>query len=404
MNRIESNRQRQASTSFDLADRAAQIRPSGIRAVQMEAERLNQQGIKVFNFSLGRPDFDTPKHIKDAAKAALDSGRVHYTPNAGISELRQAIASKLERENGLQVDPDLGIITSAGSCEAICVAMLGYLNPGDEVLILAPAWTNYVAAALLAGATPVQVQSHRSNGFIPDISDVHKCTTSRTRLLVLNSPNNPTGVIYPAAVLKELADFAEKHNLLVLSDEIYERLVYDNFECAAFASLPGMFHRTLTINGFSKSYSMTGWRIGYLAGPPALVQPLVPIHQNLVASACSFVQWASVQALREESTCVRDMVEEYRVRRDIVYEGIGKLPNIHLPKPQGTFYAFPGWTHSTVSAEEVALRLMKEEHVAVVPGSIFGPGGERSLRLSFCCSTSDVQEGVARMTRVLGAL
>jgi aminotransferase len=394
----------QPDRTFPLARRATQIRPSGIRAVQMEAERLERQGVKVFNFSLGRPDFDTPTHIKEAAKAALDAGRVHYTPNAGIAELRRAISAKLESENGLQVDQDLGIMVTAGSCEAICVAMLGYINPGDEVLILTPAWTNYVAATLLAGGTPVEVESQRGNGFIPDPAEIRKRVTSRTRLLVLNSPNNPTGVVYPKAILRELAELADRANLLVLFDEIYERLLYDDAQHVTFATLPGMAGRTLTINGFSKSYSMTGWRIGYVAGPPNLVQPLIPIHQNLVASACSFVQWAAAHALTEASSCVADMVEKYRIRRDVVYQGLEGLAGINIPMPMGAFYAFPGWTHSEASADEVALRLLRDEHVAIVPGSVFGPGGERSLRLSFCCSTADVKEGVARVARFLGNL
>jgi len=382
---------------FRPAERVTRIRPSGIRAVQIEAERLERQGIKIYNFSIGRPDFDTPEHIKAAAKAALDAGRVHYTHNAGIVELRQAIAQKLSAENGLIVDPEQGVLVTAGSCEAVCLAVLGYVNPGDEVLIPTPAWTNYVAATLLAGGVPVEVPARREDGFLPDPDVLRRRVTGRTRLLILNSPNNPTGVVYPEPLLRKIAEVAEHSGLLVLSDEIYERLLCGDTPHLPFARLPGMGERTLLINGLSKTFSMTGWRIGYLAGPPNLVQPLVRIHQNLVASACSFVQWGAAEAIGGPSDCVSLMVAEYRLRRDLVWETLSAVPGIRLVRPQGAFYAFPGWERSDLSAEEMAQRLLRETHVAVVPGTVFGPGGEGHVRLSYCCATADVKEGVARM-------
>ncbi len=370
----------------------------------MEAERLEREGIRVFNFSLGRPDFDTPEHIKRAARNALDAGKVHYTPNAGIGELRQAIARKLSLENGLKIDPEGGVMVTAGSCEAICVAMLGYVDPGDEVLILAPSWTSYKAATHLAGGVPVEIPARREDGFLPDLDTLRRRITGRTRLLILNSPNNPTGVVYPESVLRGIAEIAEAADLLVLSDEIYERILYDDAVHVSFASLPGMAQRTLTVNGLSKTFSMTGWRIGYLAAPPLLLQPLVPIHQNLVASACSFVQWGAVGAFRAPIDCVEEMVTAYRVRRDLVWETLSRVPGVDLVRPRGAFYAFPGFSGLRLSAEEIALGLLREAHVAIVPGTVFGLGGDGHVRLSFCCSTEDVKEGLARMAGYLQRL
>lgn len=389
---------------FRPAERVTRIRPSEIRAVQIEAERLERQGIKVYNFSLGRPDFDTPGHIKQAAKDALDRGRVHYTHNAGVIELRRAIARKLAEENGLTVDPEQGIMVTAGSCEAVCVAVLGYVNPGDEVLIPTPSWTNYVAATLLAGGVPVEVPARGEDGFLPNPDALRRRVTTRTRLLILNSPNNPTGVVYPEPLLRRIAEVAEDAGLLVLSDEIYERLLYGQTPHVPFASLPGMGERTLTVNGLSKTFSMTGWRIGYLAGPPNLVQPLVRIHQNLVASACSFVQWGAAEAIGGPSDCVTQMVAEYRLRRDLVWETLSAVPGIRLVRPEGAFYAFPGWERPDLCAEEMAQRLLREVHVAVVPGAVFGPGGEGRVRVSYCCATADVKEGVARMAAFIERL
>jgi aspartate/methionine/tyrosine aminotransferase len=334
----------------------------------------------------------------------MDSGRVHYTHNQGVIELRQAIARKLAEDNGLVVDPEQGIMVTAGSCEAVGVAVLGYVNPGDEVLIPSPAWTNYVAVTHLAGGIPVEVPSRPEEGFLPNPDALRRRVNARTRLLILNSPNNPTGVVYPEPVLRGIAEVAESAGLIVISDEIYERILYGGTPHVPFAGLPGMGERTLTINGLSKTFSMTGWRIGYLAGPPALIQPLVRIHQNLVASACSFVQWGAAEALGGPGDCIAQMVAEYRIRRDLVWETLSAVSGVRLVRPEGAFYAFPGLSRPGLSAEELAHRLLEEAHVAVVPGGVFGPGGDGHVRLSFCCATADVKEGTARMAAFLGQL
>ncbi len=383
------------------ARRVERIRPSGIRSVLDEAERLRLAGVPTINFAIGRPDFDTPEHIKDGAKSALDSGHVHYTLNAGIIELRRAIAGKLARDNGLAIDAEHGIIVTAGACEAFCVAALGYLNPGDQMLIVTPAWTTYAAAAELCDAEAVAVPVRIEDRFLPDPQALRRALTPRTRMLVLNSPNNPTGAVYPEALLREIAAIAAEAELLVVSDEIYERIIYGPTRHVAFAKLPGMAERTLTMNGLGKAYSMTGWRVGYLAGAAERVAPLVRIHQNLVASACAFAQWGALRALDSDDACVEAMRAEYEVRRNILVDCLADVPGLRVVPPEGTFYSFPQLDPHGPPADQVALRLLQEAHVATVPGTAFGKGFDHHLRLSFCTSADQVREGARRVAAAL---
>ncbi len=387
-----------------VARRVERIRPSGIRAVVNEAERLDLAGVSTINFAIGRPDFDTPVHIKDGAKSALDRGQVHYTSNAGLFELRRAIAAKLAGQNNLSVDPEHGVIVTAGASEGFCVAALGYLDPGDEMLLLTPAWTTYAAAAELCGAVAVAVPVRIEDRFLPDPQSLRRAITKRTRVLVLNSPNNPTGAVYPEGVLREIADIAAEADLLVISDEIYERIVYGPTRHVAFATLPGMASRTLTLNGLSKAFSMTGWRVGYLAGSPELIVPLLRIHQNLVASVCAFAQWGAISALTEGDECVEDMRKQYEQRRNALLENLSGIPGLRLVPPEGTFYSFPALDDRGPPADEIALRLLREARVATVPGGAFGEGFGHHLRISFCTSTNQVREGAKRIAATLSAL
>lgn len=385
--------------SSKIAQRMQQIPPSGIRKVFDEAARLRKEGKSIINFQIGRPDYDTPTHIKSAAKQALDDGFVHYTSNYGIIELRQAIAQKLKRENNLEVDPETELIVTVGANEAIMLAMLALIDPGDEVLIPNPAWAHYYYCVRLAGGIPVSVPLRGQNGFQLDPDDVKQHITPRTRLLALNTPHNPTGSILNRPALEALAQIAQQHDLLVVADEIYDRFIYTKQEHISFATLPGMWERTLTINGFSKTYSMTGWRLGYVAAPNDFIRYMIRIHQYTVTSACAFAQKGAVAALAESQTCVADMVAEFHRRRNLVVDTISQIPEVELVSPAGAFYAFPNVRGLGLPDEELAAYLLHEFGVAVVPGSVFGEYGEGHLRFAFSCSYEDVQEGMQRFVQ-----
>lgn len=384
-----------------LASRVGRIKPSGIRTLLNEVERLQRDGTHIINFAIGRPDFDTPGHIKAAAKKALDDGQVHYTLNAGIIELREAISDKLKRQNGLSFDPMTQIMTTAGACEAVCVAFLGLLEPGDEVIVFTPAWTTYAAAVELAGATTVEIPTMFEDGFQPNPRAIREALSPRTRMIILNSPNNPTGAVYPKPLIAEIARIAAEADLAILSDEIYEQITFDGARHVSVATIPGMAERTLTVNGFGKSFSMTGWRVGYMAGPAETIGALMRVHQNLVASACSFSQWGALEALANPDNSVAEMVGHYLERRNALCDGLAASDRIAVMRPQGSFYTFPRLADDGPNADEISLRLLREAHVAAVPGHVFGAGYERFLRMSFCSSLDDVETGAKRVAAVL---
>jgi aminotransferase len=293
---------------------------SGIRKIFQAATELERQGKKVIHLEIGRPDFDTPQHIKEAAKQAIDEGFVHYTSNYGTPDLREAIAEKLLRENGIHVDPENEIIVTVGANEAILLAMLALLDPGDEVIIPDPIWLHYFYCAQLAEARPVHLPIRQENKFQIDPSDLHKALSPRTKMIIVNSPHNPTGAILDEETLKAIATIAIERDLLVISDEIYEKIIYDGAIHHSMASLPDMADRTLTVNGFSKAYSMTGWRLGYVAGRKTLIDSLIRVHQYSATCATSFAQKGAVAAYRGSQTCVRDMVSEFDRRRQFLVQ------------------------------------------------------------------------------------
>ncbi|HLA45690.1 MAG TPA: aminotransferase class I/II-fold pyridoxal phosphate-dependent enzyme, partial [Aggregatilineales bacterium] len=281
----------------DQARRMEDIPASSIRRVFEEVNVLQAQGQKVIPLHIGQPDFDTPEHIKAAAKQALDDGLTGYTSNRGLPQLRQALAEKLRRENGLTVDPDKQIIVTVGANEAILMATMAFVNPGDEVLVLSPTWLHYFYCVRMAGGIPVEVPLRASNNFLIDPDDIRRRITNRTRMLIVNTPHNPTGAVYPYAVLKEIAQIVEQHGLLLLSDEIYEKLIYGEAEHVSLAGFDNIADRTLTINGFSKAYAMTGWRLGYIISSPEHSSTLLRVHQYTTVCATSFAQAGAVAAL-----------------------------------------------------------------------------------------------------------
>ncbi len=388
---------------MQIADRMAEIRFSGIRKILEQVNLLEKQGRHIIRLEIGRPDFDTPQHIKDAAIQALNNGQVHYSSNYGISQLSEAICNKLNTENQVAYAPQEVIVT-AGANEAVFIAMMALLNPGDEVLIPDPCWVAYHPCATMAGATPVSVPLHFSKGFVPQVEDIAAQITPKTRMLVINTPQNPTGVVYGPETLQKLAQLAVEHNLYVLSDEIYERIIYDGARHVSIATFPGMRERTIIINGMSKIFSMTGWRLGYAAADRPLTDAMIRIHQNTMACATSFAQWGGVAALTGPQQPAEEMVAEFKRRRNFLYQALQEIPGVRPVHPSGAFYLFVNIEELGRSSEEVAMYLLEKAGVAVVPGSSFGCFGEGCLRISYANSYENLEIAVARMTKALQEL
>jgi len=380
--------------NFRQAERMDDIPFSSIRKVFEQVDRLKAEGRAIYPFYIGRPDFDTPAHIKEAAKRALDSGMVAYTSNYGIPELRQALAAKLDKENMLKVDPEREIIVTVGANEAVLMIMMGLLNPGDEVLIPDPMWLHYFYCAKLAGARVVSVPLREADGFQLDPAEIEKRITPRTRMLVINSPHNPTGVVYTRETLQAVANIAERHGLLVLSDEIYEKIIYDGAEHISLATFPNIANQTITVNGFSKSYAMTGWRLGYVIAKPEIIGVLIRVHQYTTVCATSFAQAGAVAALTGPQDSIAYMVGQFDQRRRAIVEAFKVVNGASLVTPKGAFYAFPNLSKLDPSSEAVANLLLNQTGVAVVPGSAFGECGEGHVRISYSCSLQNVQDGM----------
>jgi aspartate/methionine/tyrosine aminotransferase len=383
--------------NFRQAERMDDIPFSSIRKVFEQVDRLKAEGRTIYPFYIGRPDFDTPAHIKEAAKRALDSGMVAYTSNYGIPELRQALAAKLDKENKLKVDPEREIIVTVGANEAVLMVMMGLLNPGDEVLIPDPMWLHYFYCAKMAGARVVSVPLREADGFQLDPAEIEKRITPRTRMLVINSPHNPTGVVYTRETLQAVADIAERHGLLVLSDEIYEKIIYDGAEHISLATFPNIANQTITVNGFSKSYAMTGWRLGYVVAKPEIIGVLVRVHQYTTVCATSFAQAGAVAALTGPQDSIGYMVGQFDQRRRAIVEAFKDIGGASLVTPKGAFYAFPNLSKLDPSSEAVANLLLNQTGVAVVPGSAFGECGEGHVRISYSCSLQNVQDGMSAL-------
>ena len=384
--------------TITAADRTRGLTPSGIRAVHARALELERAGERVLHFELGRPDFDTPGYIKRAAIERLQAGDVFYTPNRGILELREAIARDLTHRKGVPADA-AHVIVTAGASEGVLDTLLALVNPGDEVLVPDPGWVNYASVTRFAGGVPVGYALRDERGFMPDPEELERLVTPRTKAIVLINPGNPTGAVLDEGTLVGIADIARGHDLAVIADEIYERFTYDGARHVSMASLPGMAERTVTLGGFSKAYSMTGWRVGWVLAPDALLGPIATIHQQNSNCAASFSQYACVVALEGERGEVERMVEAYRERRDAVVAGLAGVPGISCVVPAGAFYAFANIAGVADDDTAFARELLEREHVAVVPGRVFGPTGAGHIRISFASSLADVREGMDRLAR-----
>ncbi|MDD3041979.1 MAG: pyridoxal phosphate-dependent aminotransferase [Methanosarcinaceae archaeon] len=376
------------SARLKRVEESATIRISNI------ANQMIKEGTDVINFSLGEPDFDTPKNICDAAVKAMYEGQTHYAPSAGIPELRTAIAEKLRTENKLDVR-DTEVLVTPGAKQAIFEIMMGVLNDGDQAILFDPAWVTYDACIRFAGADTVWVPTNPEKGFIPE--DFSEYINSKTRMIVVNTPGNPTGGVFSKKALKCISDLAIDHDLLVISDEIYEKIIYDK-EHISLGSFEGMQDRTITVNGFSKAYAMTGWRLGYLAAPPEIFKLLLKIHSHSVSSATTFVQYGGLEALTGPQDKVKAMVERFKMRRDILINGLDNI-GIKCKRPDGAFYAFADVSEYGTGSE-VAEMLLREAHVAVTPGIAFGPSGKDFIRISYATSVDRISEALIRMEKV----
>jgi aspartate aminotransferase len=382
------------------AKRMAAMPASGTLKMLDLAKRLEREGRDIIHMEVGEPDFDTPEHVKRAAWEALEGGITKYTPSAGLPELREAIADHLSAK-GIAASPKEVIVTP-GAKHAILCAMAAALDPGDEVIIPSPCWT-YEGIARLVGAGVVYVEARQEDGFRPRVEAIQEKLSSKTKMLLLNYPNNPTGAVAEREDLEAIADLAMDHELWVLSDEIYDCLVYEG-EHISIASLPGMRERTIYINGFSKAYAMTGWRLGYAVAPAELVAEMVKIQQASTTCPTSFVQAAGIAALRGPQDCVERMREEYRKRRDVIVDGLNSIGGFECHKPRGAFYAFPSIAGLEMKSMELCEYLLREAGVAVVPGSEFGPYGEGYVRFSYATSMDNIKKAMERIEEAIARL
>ncbi len=389
---------------MSVSKRMDAIKFSGIRKVFEEITRREQGGEKIIHLEIGRPDFDTPVHIKEKAKWALDKGFVHYTSNYGLPELRTAISEKLSDDNGLNYNPDKEIIVTIGANEAVFLAMMALINPGDEVLIPSPCWTHYYECTRLCGGVPVPVPLRRENNYHPVIEDFEERITPKSKLLIVNTPHNPTGAVYDKACLDQLACFAEKHDLYVLSDEIYEKLIYGNAEHHSLASLPNMRERTIIVNGHSKIYAMTGWRLGYTAAPEVLSDAMIRVHQYTSVCATTFAQYGGVEALKGPQESVTQMVQEFDRRRLLVCSRLQSMPGIHVTEPDGAFYVFPYIDELGMSPDAFSSYLLDEANIAVVPGDAFGDFSNGTIRISYANSYENLLLAMDRMEDAIKTL
>ncbi|MDA0987665.1 MAG: aminotransferase class I/II-fold pyridoxal phosphate-dependent enzyme [Chloroflexi bacterium] len=393
-----SNKQEAGQQKSYLSQRVRDLAPSGIRKFFDIIYTMDD----VVSLGVGEPDFVTPWRIREAAIYSLEKGYTMYTSNFGLLELRQGISRYLNERYDLSYDPANQVIVTVGASQAIDLAMRAILDPGDEVIIPEPTYVSYVPCVSLSGGIPVTVPTHMENSFRVQPADIEARITPRTKAILMGYPNNPTGAVMPRAEMEQIADIARCHDLIVVSDEIYERLVY-GVEHICFASLPGMAERTIHVGGFSKSYAMTGWRIGYACSSPEIIEAIMKVHQYTMMCAPTQGQMAAIEALRSGDGPVEEMREEYNRRRHLMVAGLNRL-GLSCLEPQGAFYTFPSIKGLDMSSDEFAERLLMEERVALVPGSAFGPSGEGHVRCCYAVSTEEIEEALERMGRFVGNL
>lgn len=374
-----------------LADKVVDIRPSGIRKFFDIVSEMKD----AISLGVGEPDFDTPWHIRDEGIYSLERGKTHYTSNSGLIELRQEICNYLYRKQGLVYHPLKEVLVTVGGSEAIDMGLRAMCNPGDEVLIPQPSYVSYEPCAVLAGATPVIINLKAENEFRLTAQELEEAITDRTKILILPFPNNPTGAIMERKDLESIAEVIERHDIFVMSDEIYSELTYKE-KHVSIAELPGMKERTILINGFSKAYAMTGWRLGYACGPEKIIQQMTKIHQYAIMCAPTTAQYAAVEALKNGDGDVEEMRVAYNQRRRYLMNALREM-RLECFEPYGAFYVFPCIKEFGMTSDEFAERLLEEEKLAVVPGTAFGDCGEGFLRISYAYSLERLKEAIGRL-------
>lgn len=380
-----------------LAARISQVSPSLTLAIAAKAKAMKAEGIDVCSFSAGEPDFDSPAHVKAAAKRALDEGKTKYGPAAGEPRLRQAIAGKLQSENNLDYQAENIIVTNGGK-HSLFNLMQALIEPGDEVIIPAPYWVSYPEMVKLVGGNPVIVMTDEKTGYKIEPEILRSAITSKTKLFVLNSPSNPTGMVYTPEEIKALAEVIVEKDILVVSDEIYEKILYDDAKHLSIGSLNDeIFARTIISNGFAKGYSMTGWRLGYLAAPVELIKAATIVQGHSTSNVCTFAQYGAISALEESQDCVEEMRQAFVQRRKVMLERINAIPGFKCSQPDGAFYLFPDISETGLKSLEFCKTLLEEHQVAVIPGVAFG--ADNNIRLSYATDMATIEKGMDRLEK-----
>lgn len=378
-----------------LAARLSQVPPSITLAITAKAKALRAEGIDICSFSAGEPDFDTPEHIRAAAKQALDSGKTKYGPAAGEPKLRSAIAHKLATENGLNYGPE-NVMVSNGGKHSLFNLMMTLIDPGSEVIIPSPYWLSYPEMVRLAGGHPVIVQTTAETEYKITPEQLRKAITPNTRLFVLNSPSNPTGMVYTPAEIRALAEVIVEHDILVVSDEIYEKIIYDGAEHLSIGSIgPEIFARTIISSGFAKAYSMTGWRLGYLAGPLEIIKAASKVQGHSTSNVCTFAQYGGIAALESSQECVEIMRQAFAERREVIFDLLNSIPGISCTKPNGAFYMFINISKTGLTSVQFCDALLEEQKVAAIPGIAFG--ADDHIRLSYATDMNTIKKGMERL-------
>jgi aspartate aminotransferase len=393
------------SVSGGLSQRVAHLSPSATLSISARAKAMQAEGLDVCSFSAGEPDFNTPDHIRAATIRALQEGKTRYGPAAGLPALRQAVADKLQQENGLDFSREQILISNGGKQTLFNLAMV-LLDPGDEVILPVPYWVSYPEIATLAGAKVSLVQTEEAKGFKLTAEQLRQALTPRSKLLILNSPANPTGAVYHPHELAALAEvILSAPNLYVVCDEIYEKLVYGEARHVSLGSLSSdLLRRTILSSGFAKAYAMTGWRIGYLAGPKPIIEAAINLQSHSTSNVCTFAQYGALEALTSplSAASIEKMRQEFWQRRDLMVQGIRTLSGVTCPEPEGAFYVFPNISQTGLSSVEFCQRLLKEHHVAAVPGVAFG--ADHCIRLSYATDRTTIEKGLQRLHQFVYSL
>ncbi len=385
-----------------LAARISQVSPSLTLAIAAKAKAMKAEGIDVCSFSAGEPDFDSPAHVKAAAQRALDEGKTKYGPATGEPKLRQAIARKLQSENNLDYQAENIIVTNGGK-HSLFNLMQALIEPGDEVIIPAPYWVSYPEMVKLVGGTPVIVMTDEKTGYKIQPEALRNAITPKTKLFVLNSPSNPTGMVYTPEEIKALAEVIVDKDILVVSDEIYEKIVYDGVKHLSIGSLnEEIFARTIVSNGFAKGYSMTGWRLGYLAAPVELIKAATTVQGHSTSNVCTFAQYGAIAALEESQDCVEEMRQAFAKRRKVMLEKINAIPGLSCSQPDGAFYLFPDISKTGLKSLDFCKTLLEEHQVAVIPGVAFG--ADNNIRLSYATDMATIEKGMDRLEKFVKSI